>query len=160
MLNPFQEDSDSNGIGDAYQTLPTCSDGVDNDADGLVDFPSDGGCADAADTTETDITKACDDGIDNDADALSDFNTTGTRDPGCGRYQLFALSENPECDNGIDDDLDGFIDWDGNFGLSAPDPECQGFGFGTSETVPEPGMGISLALGGLFLIGLRNNFFS
>lgn len=31
-----------------------CSDGLDNDADGLIDFPDDPGCADAADADETD----------------------------------------------------------------------------------------------------------
>ncbi len=151
MLNPFQVDTDGNGIGDACQTLPTCSDGVDNDADGLTDFPSDTGCSDASDTTETDLAMPCDDGIDNDGDALTDFNVTGTRDPGCGKYLLFAFSENPECDNGIDDDGDGFTDWDGDFGVSQPDPECQGFGFGSSETVPEPGLWVSLGAGVLFL---------
>ena len=34
--------------------LPQCSDGVDNDADGLTDYPSDRGCLDALDNDETD----------------------------------------------------------------------------------------------------------
>jgi hypothetical protein len=33
---------------------PACSDGADNDADGLIDHPADPGCVDAADTDETD----------------------------------------------------------------------------------------------------------
>jgi hypothetical protein len=34
---------------------PQCSDGADNDNDGLIDFPADPGCTDASDTDETDI---------------------------------------------------------------------------------------------------------
>ncbi|PIN86251.1 hypothetical protein COV19_05575 [Candidatus Woesearchaeota archaeon CG10_big_fil_rev_8_21_14_0_10_44_13] len=57
---------DSNGCsyGDSFRfflivntsqtPLPECSDGIDNDADGLVDFPSDPGCVNATDDDETD----------------------------------------------------------------------------------------------------------
>jgi hypothetical protein len=31
---------------------PQCNDGVDNDLDGLIDFPADPGCSSLADTTE------------------------------------------------------------------------------------------------------------
>jgi hypothetical protein len=62
---------------------PACSDGIDNDADGLTDHPADPGCADAADTNETDLPPppqpACSDGTDNDADGLTDHPA----DPGC-----------------------------------------------------------------------------
>ena len=37
--NSNQLDSDGNGVGDACQEFPTCSDGVDNDRDGQVDYP-------------------------------------------------------------------------------------------------------------------------
>jgi hypothetical protein len=64
-------------------TLPACSDGIDNDADGLIDHPADPGCTDASDTDETDEpappVPACSDGIDNDADGLIDHPA----DPGC-----------------------------------------------------------------------------
>lgn len=33
---------------------PQCSDSIDNDGDGLIDFPSDPGCSDSSDTDETD----------------------------------------------------------------------------------------------------------
>jgi hypothetical protein len=33
---------------------PACSDGLDNDSDGLIDHPADPGCTDASDTDETD----------------------------------------------------------------------------------------------------------
>ena len=34
--------------------LPACSDGIDNDGDGKIDFPNDPGCTDALDNNETD----------------------------------------------------------------------------------------------------------
>ena len=49
--------------------------------DGLIDFPADPGCIDAADNDETDPPPPaqCADGIDNDGDGLIDFPA----DPGC-----------------------------------------------------------------------------
>lgn len=55
-----------------------CSDGVDNDSDGLIDL-ADPGCSDANDSDEADpVPPACSDGQDNDADGLIDL-----ADPGC-----------------------------------------------------------------------------
>ena len=59
-----------------------CSDGIDNDGDGLIDL-ADPGCTDAADNDEFNVvtpppTTACSDGIDNDGDGLIDL-----ADPGC-----------------------------------------------------------------------------
>src|SRR3970282_464822 len=58
-----------------------CSDGYDNDTDGLTDWPLDPGCEDVLDNDETDppVTPQCYDGADNDADALVDYPS----DPGC-----------------------------------------------------------------------------
>jgi Tol biopolymer transport system component len=56
---------------------PACSDGVDNDGDGQIDFPADPGCTSASDNNETN--PACNDGIDNDGDGRTDFPA----DPGC-----------------------------------------------------------------------------
>jgi hypothetical protein len=42
---------------------PACGDGLDNDGDGLVDFPLDPGCVDASDVIEN---PQCQDGINND----------------------------------------------------------------------------------------------
>jgi hypothetical protein len=50
---------------------PECSDGVDNDGDGYVDFPEDPGCEDAASAIED---PACQDGLDNDGDGVIDFD--------------------------------------------------------------------------------------
>ena len=52
-----------------------CSDGIDNDGDGLADL-ADGGCASAAASIEN---PQCDDGFDNDNDSLVDL-----LDPDCG----------------------------------------------------------------------------
>jgi hypothetical protein len=65
---------------------PACSDGLDNDGDGIVDHPLDPGCASATDTDETDGCPAgpgcpeCSDGIDNDADGLTDYPADGSCD--------------------------------------------------------------------------------
>ena len=58
-----------------------CSDSIDNDGDGLIDFPSDPGCASPTDNSELNFTPTyqCSDGADNDGDGLTDFPS----DPGC-----------------------------------------------------------------------------
>ncbi len=62
--------------------LPACSDGVDNDGDGLVDYPNDPGCSSASDDDERDPPQ-CSDGRDNDGDGLIDYPD----DPGCSSAQ-------------------------------------------------------------------------
>jgi hypothetical protein len=52
---------------------PGCSDGLDDDGDGLTDFPSDPGCTDALDLDERGPTYSCDNGLDDDGDGASDF---------------------------------------------------------------------------------------
>ena len=60
--------------------LPLCSDGIDNDKDGLIDFAGgDPGCEGPDDMSERGALAECDDGIDNDGDGLIDF----PNDPGC-----------------------------------------------------------------------------
>lgn len=63
-------------------TLTTqCNDGLDNDGDGLIDFPCDRGCSDACDTSEAPFsTTQCTDGIDNDGDGLVDLADTNCVD--------------------------------------------------------------------------------
>jgi Putative Ig domain len=93
-------------------TFPSCADGIDNDGDGLIDFPSDPGCwsADGPGAIEN---PECNNGTDDDSDGLIDF----PNDPQCGRP--FAVSETTlvPCSDGIDNDGDGFID-------AGSDPQC------------------------------------
>jgi PKD repeat protein len=89
--------------------LPQCSDGVDNDGDGLVDM-LDPGCSDSSDNNESNpvVLHACNDGLDNDGDGLIDMF-----DPGCSNS-----SDDDEfngvvlhaCNDGLDNDGDGLID--------------------------------------------------
>ncbi|MEM9489832.1 MAG: hypothetical protein AAGC55_11840, partial [Myxococcota bacterium] len=59
--------------------VPECQDGLDNDGDGLSDFPFDPGCTDADDNSESDgcpdgaDCPQCGNGIDDDFDGLTDY---------------------------------------------------------------------------------------
>jgi hypothetical protein len=61
------------GAGTVYRVLPStpCSDGLDNDRDGFVDYPDDPGCRDASSVRED---PRCQDGIDNDLATGIDFD--------------------------------------------------------------------------------------
>ena len=74
------------GTTDKQCSTPSCSDGIDNDGDGKIDFPNDPGCSSPADDDEsddcqtTDLTcPQCGDGIDNNNNGLIDYPA----DPGC-----------------------------------------------------------------------------
>lgn len=58
-----------------------CNDGVDNDGDGVIDFPEEPGCATLDDNDENDpaTPPECSNGVDDDLDGLIDFPA----DPGC-----------------------------------------------------------------------------
>lgn len=63
--------------------LPVCSNGVDDDGDGLADHPADPGCFDA---TRADESPLCDDDLDNDGDGGIDWDggpAAGPIDPQC-----------------------------------------------------------------------------
>jgi len=61
---------------------PECDDGIDDDGDGLTDFPDDPGCTDAFDPDERGAPFECDNGIDDDEDGLTDFpDDDGCLDP-------------------------------------------------------------------------------
>jgi len=72
-----------------------CSDGLDNDSDGKIDYPNDPGCVDSADDTEQNPTTlpVCADGMDNDNDTLTDYPA----DYGCaaasGTSEVFCTGE-------------------------------------------------------------------
>jgi hypothetical protein len=61
------------------QPSPQCSDTLDNDSDGRIDFPADQGCSDATDNTEAPDPPQCSDRLDNDGDGKTNFPA----DPGC-----------------------------------------------------------------------------
>lgn len=69
----------------AKKLTAACSDSIDNDSDGLTDYPNDPGCTSSTDNDEYNeqATKtanhACNDSIDNDSDGLTDY----PNDPGC-----------------------------------------------------------------------------
>jgi 6-phosphogluconolactonase (cycloisomerase 2 family) len=147
---------------------PECSNGVDDDGDGLVDFPTDPNCASAEDLSESfdcrnhldddgdgsidypaDLqctsatdgseTVDCTNGIDDDGDGLID-----AADPACSNA-LLPDRESPRCDDGIDNDGDGAIDWDGGPGGAKPDPQCSGAPYSDKEAAG-CGIGAELAL--------------
>ena len=96
-----------------------CSDGLDNDGDGLLDYPEDPGCSAPDDSSEQSPSLPCDDGLDNDADGLIDYPADlGCKDPTWGL-------ENPQCSDGIDNDGDRKIDWDGGPAGSRLDRQCK-----------------------------------
>jgi hypothetical protein len=60
-----------------------CANGIDDDADGRVDFPADPGCRDALSSTES---PQCDDAVDNDGDGTLDWDggpSSGIPDATC-----------------------------------------------------------------------------
>jgi hypothetical protein len=73
----------------------TCSDGIDNDHDGKIDYPFDPGCTDPADDDETDpaTLPVCSNGSDDDTDGQADFPA----DYGCasagGTSEVFCTGE-------------------------------------------------------------------
>jgi hypothetical protein len=94
------------------QAPATCSDGADNDADGLVDCDDPGcapfyACRGGAENTPA----ACIDDVDNDLDGLTDCE-----DPACIGIPACAERGDVACDDGADNDLDGVID--------CADPTC------------------------------------
>jgi len=90
--------------------LPACSDGIDNDGDGRVDYGSDLGCSSPDDPSEE---PECSDGIDNDGDGRIDSD-----DPTCaGSDKVMVWSEYAGCSDGIDNDGDGLADYPN-------DPKC------------------------------------
>lgn len=73
---------------------PQCDDTIDNDGDGLVDYPLDPGCTDEDDDSESPNPPPlfqCMDSIDNDQDGLVDY----PNDPGCS-----GVTDNDETNSG------------------------------------------------------------
>jgi hypothetical protein len=119
-------------------TERACSDGLDDDGDGLADWPEDPGCYGPDDPFETNAIVPCDDGFDSDGDGLVDWPD----DPGC--QLLISLMEDPACDDGVDNDDDTFIDWDGGAG-GVLDPQCADKPWRNNEA-PSSGCGLGFEL--------------
>lgn len=108
----------------AIRADTACSNGLDDDGDGDIDYPEDGGCQSGSDAFERLDTLPCDDGFDADGDGAVDY----PEDVGCASPE--GTLEDPACSDGIDNDGDGEFDWDGgawiNGGvpLGPPDTFC------------------------------------
>ncbi|GEM_PF-6265581 len=133
--------------GERVALVPACSDGLDNDGDGLVDA-ADPGCMDPFDNDEVEplwcsspenagldgcVVREelgeCADGLDNDGDGLADLE-----DPGCmDRWDYHEGSDAGQCADGIDNDGDGKVDVGG-------DSKCKEAG--DVEAAPVYGEGI------------------
>ena len=100
-----------------------CSDGKDNDDDGMTDFPDDLGCGAEDDTTEDGSpAPQCDDNRDNDGDGKKDY----PNDPGCFAPQADDESDEcpsgpgcSQCSNGKDDDSNGATDYPSDTGCES-----------------------------------------
>jgi probable HAF family extracellular repeat protein len=86
-----------------------CNDGLDNDGDGAIDVPADGGCLRKSDRSEV---PDCADGLDQDGDGNADYPA----DAQC--HSATDISEQPDCADGVDDDGDGLADY-------PADPGCR-----------------------------------
>ena len=117
--------SSKNGSG---TQKPQCSDGKDNDGDGMIDFPDDLGCTSPTDNSEDSApAPQCMDGRDNDGDGKIDY----PNDPGCVAPQQDDETDDcptgpscPQCADGKDNDGNGLIDYPQDPGCqSAADPD-------------------------------------
>ncbi|MGK0359422.1 MAG: hypothetical protein ACI9U2_001724, partial [Bradymonadia bacterium] len=118
---------DGGGVGDAIveDMAPSaaCSNGLDDDGDGVVDHPDDPGCDDPDDDDEADPIPPpeCSDGLDNDADDRidrDDSDCSSELDPTEGGADPLT-----ECSDGLDNDENGESDWPEDRGChSAGDP--------------------------------------
>jgi hypothetical protein len=117
---PVAVGDDANGT--PAGPCPACSDGIDNDGDGLTDFPADPGCFDSMDNDEGPAPQ-CSDGIDNDGDGRIDW----PYDPGCSSAYDNNEADHPqplpECADGKDNDGNGTTDFPADPGcFAAADP--------------------------------------
>jgi len=88
-----------------------CNNSIDDDNDGLTDYPADPGCSGMNDNSETSSSLVCDNGLDesNDRDTLADYRLSGG-DPGC-TSTTDSSEVDGECDDLSDNDLDTHADF-------------------------------------------------
>jgi hypothetical protein len=72
-----------------------CSDGIDNDHDGKIDYPNDPGCTDPGDDDETDPATApvCSNHLDDDADGTTDYPADYGCSSAAGSSEVFCIGE-------------------------------------------------------------------
>ncbi len=97
-----------------------CSDGIDNDGDGDIDFPDDADC-DSPDDVDEASTPACADGIDNDGDGDIDYPA----DLGCSSLLDTDETGGAECSDGLDNDGDGDTDFPDDEGCESADDRSE-----------------------------------
>ncbi len=106
-INGQQAGADTDDVSSGVQCPFQCSDGRDNDGDGLTDFPQDPGCVNAQDNDEFNAPQ-CQDGIDNDQDGVTDYPND---------FSCSSPTDNDEtnpkaaCQDGLDNDNDGRVDF-------------------------------------------------
>ncbi len=95
-----------------------CNNNIDDDNDGLIDYPADPGCANKNDNDEHSANLICDNGQDeaDDADTLADFQVSGG-DPGC-TSATDSSEIDGECDDLADNDGDTFTDYPDDLGCT------------------------------------------
>ncbi len=116
------EDEDEAGEGNPEAL---CQNGIDDDDDGLIDYPYDPGCVahgdfDEQDPVEPELAPACFNTLDDDEDGEIDFPW----DPGCLNAADTDETDprrDSQCHNRMDDDHDGLTDF-------PYDPGCHSFG--------------------------------
>ena len=133
-------------VDDGNSTSYQCSDNLDNDGDGLIDYPNDPGCSNPYDDDETNNNPPvyqCSDNLDNDGDGLIDY----PNDPGC--YSALDDDEtnnNPpvyQCSDNLDNDGDGLIDYPNDPGcLSLIDNDEYNFVSQCSDNLDNDGDGL------------------
>ena len=106
----------------AKKATYACGDGIDNDADGLTDYPADPQCIGPYDYSEL---PQCSDGIDNDRSGQADYpaDVDGCQSPEDDAEQDIPVTT---CTDGYDNDRDGRTDF-------PDDPGCRS-GSDDSET--------------------------
>jgi hypothetical protein len=158
----FDRDELDAGTGpdNAGSILGACSDGLDNDGDGLFDA-ADPGCIGIRSPNSEN--PACNDGVDNDGDGLTDYTvdvdmngiTDPPGDPVC--IAADAVSERAGCQDGVNNDGQFGTDWDGgesvlgvgNGDPNGADPQCVvpwRQSEATAATGSSCGLGVELAL--------------
>lgn len=116
-------------------TTWACSDHVDNDGDGIIDYPADPGCSSASDLNEFD--HKCNNRVDDDGDGFIDYadgfagGVFYQADPGCDAPDdMDEQDVIAACSDGLDNDSNGFIDY-------PADPNCSDAGDDFEGSIPE-----------------------